>query len=109
MNAILAEDDPAAAWQRVFASLRDIALQSTKSGVLDRATVTPDRLLANTAWSLWDEFLRHAPTAVDELKKFWVQTVASGTAVLVLDGLSLRELPLIVTAATDRGLKPTSY
>ncbi len=107
LDAIVSEDDPANVWQRVFASLRDIALQVTRASALDRATVVPDRLLANTAWNLWDQFLTYAPTAVDELKRFWIQTAASGTAVLVLDGLSLRELPLIVTAAKDRGLIPT--
>lgn len=107
LNVIVAEEDPTTAWQRIFASLRDLALQSTKTGALDRATIVPDRLLANTAWNLWDEFLSHAPTAVDELKKFWTQTTATGTAVLLLDGLSLRELPLIVAAAKERGLTPT--
>lgn len=107
LDAIVSEDDPANVWQRVFASLRDTALQVTRTGALDRATVVPDRLLANTAWNLWDQFLTYAPTAVDELKRFWIQTAASGTAVLVLDGLSLRELPLIVAAAKDRGLIPT--
>lgn len=107
LDAIVSEDDPANVWQRVFASLRDTALQVTRTAALDRATVVPDRLLANTAWNLWDQFLTYAPTAVDELKRFWIQTAASGTAVLVLDGLSLRELPLIVAAAKDRGLIPT--
>lgn len=107
LNVIVAEEDPTTAWQRIFASLRELALQSTKTGALDRATIVPDRLLANTAWNLWDEFLSHAPTAVDELKKFWTQTTATGTAVLLLDGLSLRELPLIVAAAKERGLTPT--
>lgn len=107
LNVIIAEEDPATAWRRIFASLRDLALQSTKAGSLDRATIVPDRLLANTAWTLWDEFLSHAPSAVDELKKFWIQTTTSGTAVLVLDGLSLRELPMIANAAKDRGLAPT--
>lgn len=90
-----------------FSTLREIALTSTKSGFLDRATVAPDRLIANTAWSLWDDFHHYAPTAVDELKKFWVQTSASGTAILLLDGLSLRELPIMVAAAKDRGLAPS--
>jgi hypothetical protein len=107
LKVIIAEEDPATAWQQIFVRLRDLALQSTKTGALDRATIVPDRLLASTAWNLWDEFLSHAPTAVDELKKFWIQTTATGTAVLVLDGLSLRELPLIVAAAKDRGLTPT--
>jgi hypothetical protein len=71
------------------------------------ATVVPDRLTANTAWNLWDDFQSNCPTAINELKKFWVQTKASGTAVLVLDALSLRELPIIVAAAEGRGVSPT--
>ena len=39
--------------------------------------------------------------------KFWVSCGGgSGTAVLILDGLSLRELPLIVAAGQQRGLAP---
>ncbi|MBI4291279.1 MAG: hypothetical protein HY661_07370 [Betaproteobacteria bacterium] len=106
VEIIVATDDPATVWKRILANLRDLALQSTKSGVLDRATVVPDRLLANSAWNLWEEFLANAPTAIDELKKFWVNATASGTAVLVLDALSLRELPLLVAAAKARGLTP---
>lgn len=107
LKVIIAEEDPATAWQQIFERLRDIALQSTKTGALDRATIIPDRLLASTSWNLWDGFLSHAPTVVDELKKFWIQTTATGTAILILDGLSLRELPLIIAAAKDRGLTPT--
>jgi hypothetical protein len=99
--------DPAAAWKVICTGLRDRALQATKPGVLDRATVIADRLLANTAWNLWDEFPHYAPSVIDELKKFWVQTSALGTAVLVLDALSLRELPIIVAAAKERGLTAT--
>lgn len=107
VDAIVGQDDPTAAWKQILSTLREIALTSTKSGFLDRATVAPDRLIANTAWSLWDDFHHYAPTAVDELKKFWVQTSASGTAILLLDALSLRELPIMVAAAKDRGLAPS--
>jgi hypothetical protein len=107
LSLIVGGDDPATTWKRIFTSLRELSTQSTKSGFLDRATVVPDRLLANAAWNLWDEFPSSAPTAVDELKRFWMQTSASGTAILILDALSLRELPLILDAAKDRGLKPT--
>ena len=107
VEVIVGQDGPATAWKHIFAGLRELALQSTKSGVLDKATVAPDRLLANTAWNLWDDFHRHAPTVIDELKRFWVQTSASGTAILLLDALSLRELPIIIAAAKDRGLTPT--
>jgi len=67
----------------------------------------PDRLLAETAWDLWQDFPRCAPRVVNELQRFWVTPSGSGTAVLILDGLSLRELPLIVTAGQQRGLEPT--
>src|SRR4051794_35901791 len=107
VNLIVEEDDPAIAWNRICTTLHDVALQSSKSGALDKATVVPDRLLANAAWNLWDDFLHYVPTVINELKQFWVQTTATGTAVLILDALSLRELPIIIAAANDRGLKPT--
>jgi hypothetical protein len=106
VDAIVGETDPTNAWKKILNSLRELALSSAKSGALDRATVVPDRLIANTAWNLWDDFQRYAPACIDELKKYWVQTKASGTAVLLLDALSLRELPLIVEAAEKRGLIP---
>jgi hypothetical protein len=107
VNAILGERDPADAWKNILSILREVALVSQKSGAWDRATVVPDRLIANSAWNLWDDFQLNAPTAVDALKEFWIQTKASGTAVLLLDALSLRELPIILGAATERGLIPT--
>src|SRR5262249_214569 len=107
MDLIVAQADPAAAWKGICEGLREIAIQATKAGALDKATVIPDRLLANTAWILWDDFQHHAPTAVDELKRFWVPAGVSGPAVLILDGLSLRELPMVLTAAKERGLSAT--
>src|ERR1017187_9108183 len=104
IDIILGKADAATKWQRIFDALRDAALLSSKLGALDRVTVAPDQLLANAAWNLWDEFLHHAPLAIDELKKFWVAPKASGRAILILDGLSLRELPIIVNAAKERGI-----
>ena len=107
VNLVLEEKDSATAWQKIFSALRDQALQSTKNGVLDRATVAPDRLLAASAWTMWEQFQSHAPSRFSELKRFWVKTSSAGTAVLILDGLSLRELPVIVVASKSRGLEPT--
>src|SRR5687768_2250874 len=92
---IVVQDAQSITWGSILTALRDMALQSTKPGALDKSTVVPDRLLANTAWNLWDDFHHYAPTVIDELKKFWIQTTGFGTAVLVLDALSLRELPII--------------
>jgi hypothetical protein len=104
---IFQEKDPTTAWQNIFSCLRNQALQSTKTGALDRATVAPDRLLAASAWTLWEQFQTHAPSAADELKRFWVKTSSAGTAVLILDALSLREIPMIVASSRSRGLEPT--
>src|SRR5438874_383157 len=105
IQIILGKSDAGAIWRSIFDSLRDLALQ-LKQGSLDRMTVAPDRLLANGAWSLWNDYIHHAPLAANELKHFWISTAASGTAILVLDGLSLRELPLIVAAGKERGVVP---
>ena len=107
VNAVMGERDPVDAWKKILSSLREVALVSQKSGALDRATVIPDRVIANCAWNLWDDFQLTAPTAVDALKQFWIQKTASGTAVLLLDALSLREMPIILGAALERGLSPT--
>jgi hypothetical protein len=107
VDVIVAQDDPSTAWKQIFAALRELALSSSRAGALDRATVVPDRLIANTAWNLWNDFHHYAPTVIGELKKFWVQTTASGTAILLLDALSLRELPLLIAAAKERGLTPS--
>ena len=107
VSLILKSADPAETWSAIFSRLRDLALTNPGAAALHRETIVPDRLLAESAWSLWEGFPRCAPTVVDELKRFWTSTPSAGTAVLVLDGLSLRELPLIVQAGQKRGLSPT--
>ena len=52
------------------------------------------------------DFPSHAPKVIDELKWFWTSGSLSGTAILIVDALSLRELPLIVSAAEKRGIVP---
>ena len=95
---------PADTWTAIFARLRDLSLANPGAAAIHRETIVPDRLLAETAWDLWQDFPRCAPRVIDELQRFWVTAAGFGTAVLVLDGLSLRELPLIVTAGRQRGL-----
>ena len=106
VETILSARDPEAAWSHIFDRLRDLALATPSPHALYKQTVDPDRLLADSAWSLWQDFPTHAATVIDELKRFWTSGSASGTAILILDGLSLRELPLIVAAAEKRGVTP---
>ena len=105
-ETILAARDSQAAWSGIFDRLRDVALATPNPQALHKQTVDPDRLLAESAWNLWQDFPTHAPKVIDELKRFWTSSAASGTAILILDALSLRELPLIVSAAKKRGVTP---
>jgi hypothetical protein len=106
VDLILGAVDPTETWETIFTRLRDLALANPGAAAIHRETIIPDRLLAETAWDLWQEFPRCAPSVIGELKKFWVSAAGVGTAVLILDALSLRELPLIVAAGQDRGLAP---
>lgn len=104
---ILSAQPANAAWKLICDRLRDVAMGCPAPQALHKATIDPDRMLAECAWDLWSEFAGHAPKVVDELRRFWSATSMSGSAVLFLDGLSLRELPLIVAAAQKRGVIPT--
>jgi hypothetical protein len=104
---ILGEPDAEKAWAGIFDRLLTIALESARPSAIDKATITPDRLLAESAWNLWQTYPHHAPTALNALKRFWSITAPTGTAVLVLDGLSLRELNIIAKESENRSLKPS--
>jgi len=72
----------------------------------DREIGTLDHFLATTAWDLWQAFGQPALSGVertsDRLARWWTEPY-SAKAVLVLDGLSLRELPWILQGAEERG------
>jgi hypothetical protein len=93
-------------WSAIFRRLGEFALNTPNSAALHQETVVPDRLLAESAWNLWEEFPARAPSVIDELKQFWVSASSAGTAVLILDGLSLRELAPLAAAMNHRGITP---
>ncbi|MGC8541918.1 MAG: hypothetical protein ACP5QA_15005, partial [Phycisphaerae bacterium] len=106
---IICADQPAAAtWTHIFQRLQTLALAATSPATLHRETVTPDRLLAETAWDLWQQFPT-AASVVAGIRDFWQPPITSaGTAVLILDALSLRELPLIINGVKKRGIEPAN-
>lgn len=104
---ILSPQPASAAWKLICDRLRDVAQAGPAAPALHKATIDADRQLSESAWNLWSEFAVNAPKVVDELRHFWSATTTSGSAVLILDALSLRELPLIVAAAQKRGVTPT--
>lgn len=66
-----------------------------------------DDLISTSAWDLWNKFQEEVPRTSSLLRAFW-EKPAHGKAILILDGLSLRELPHLLAGAEARGLKVVS-
>ena len=103
-GTILDSGTPDKVWKELFSSLLPLARSSSSPVALHDATVVADRLLAEAAWELWEAYPASAEKTSDNLKS-WAN-VDSGKAVLILDALSLRELPILLGAAEVRGIQP---
>lgn len=68
----------------------------------DRAIGEMDHFLSSAAWDLWRSFAHAAPRNADKIVEWW-SAPYSAKAVLILDGLSLREMPWLVEGARARG------
>jgi hypothetical protein len=109
-SLILTERPAAEVWTSLFIKLGELAAATPNPTLLHRETIVPDRLLAESAWDLWQSFPSTAPKALDALRDFWsAPSSTTGTAILILDALSLRELPLILVAGQKRGVKPITF
>jgi hypothetical protein len=103
------ETTAAEVWADIFAKLQTVAESAVSPVSLHEATVTPDRLLAETAWELWAAYPTQAPKISAALKR-WAKREGgggAGRAVLIVDALSLQELPYILGAAQARDIAPT--
>jgi hypothetical protein len=100
---ILDSQSPQDAWTDIFSAMLALSQASSSPVTLHDATVIPDRLLTEAAWELWEAFPMHAEKTSGNLKGW---AVGSGKAVLILDALSLRELPILMGAAEARGIQP---
>lgn len=61
-----------------------------------------DLFLATAGWDLWNSYEAVVPRTADALASWWAERGA-GRAVLVLDALSLREVPWLLKGAAERG------
>lgn len=68
----------------------------------ERTVAAVDLWLATAAWDLWRDFESSVPRATEMLAEWWGSR-SPGRAVLILDGLSLRESPWLVEGAKARG------
>lgn len=101
---------PADAWKAIFERAWDVCKQPIEIGKADAEVARRDRTighldqyLATAAWDLWSEYESSVPLTSDALSDWWANQ-SGGRAVLILDGLSLREVPWILDGAAKRGL-----
>lgn len=97
------------AWEVVFEKLLDIFSAPLTPAHVEKEVTERERkvaelelLLSGSAWELWREFEGSVPRTTQSLIEFWNKT-SSGKAVLILDGLSLREMPWLLQEAKSRG------
>ena len=105
-NIILDNTNSETAWQDIFQSLQKLAQTTASPVALHDQTVVPDRLLSEAAWQLWYDYPFAAKRTSDELKRWCSETSSTGKAVLILDALSLRELPALIAGAMSHDVEP---
>lgn len=68
----------------------------------DREIGVLDHFLSSSAWDLWQTFGSTVERNSDRIARWWSEPYTA-KAVLILDGLSLRELPWLLQGAKERG------
>ncbi len=108
LDRLLKEPAPEA-WRIVIAQVMTIvsqplAINDAPSEVTrrDREIGTLDHLLSASGWDLWQDFGSAVERTSERLAHWWLEPY-SAKAVLILDGLSLRELPWLTKGANERG------
>jgi len=97
------------AWRVIIKSALEIACKPIAAGnapseviTRDREIGTLDHFLSSTGWDLWQVFGETVERTSDRLLRWWAEPY-SAKALLILDGLSLRELPWLLQGAKERG------
>jgi hypothetical protein len=107
----LTTSTPADAWRAIFEHAWEICSQplAAKSAAgditrRDREIAGLDLFLTTAGWDLWSSLETSVEHTSDALANWWAEQ-HGGRAVLILDALSLREVPWILQGASERGYK----
>ena len=73
----------------------------------DREVGKLDHFLATSGWELWEALGENVERTSDRLTRWWTGPYEA-KAILILDGLSLRELPWLLQGAQAAGLNVTA-
>ncbi len=109
----LTKGTPGDAWRVIIDNAVEIASKPLAAGNApsevtkrDREIGVLDHFLSSGGWDLWQAFGSTVERTSDRLARWWVEPGYGGSgakAVLILDGLSLRELPWLLQGAKERG------
>lgn len=105
----LAHSSSGEAWQTIIQHVLAIASKPLSAAGAPNEVVRRDReigdldlFLSSAGWDLWRDFSDSVERTSDRLVKWWPQPYAA-KAVLILDALSLRELPWLLQGAAEHG------
>lgn len=105
----LTRGSAADAWRVIISNAIEIASKPLAAGNApsevikrDREIGALDHFLSSSGWDLWQSFGEVVERTSDRLVRWWNEPY-SAKAVLILDGLSLRELPWLLQGAKERG------
>ena len=91
-------------WSTFTAPIADDAKPESEIINRDRGIAELENVLAGSCWDLWNHFETSVPKASQSIVEFWTR-ISGGKAILILDGLSLRETPWLIEQANARGYK----
>ncbi|MCW5234896.1 hypothetical protein [Verminephrobacter eiseniae] len=99
------------AWRAIIDSAVEMASQPLTAGSAPHEVIRRDRdigaldhFLSATSWDLWQAFGSSVERTSDRLARWWREPYGA-KGVLILDGLSLRELPWLLQGARERGFR----
>lgn len=105
----LTQTPPEEAWREIIETALALTSQAVPAGNpsgeiirRDREIGELDHFLSAGGWELWQSFGQAVETTAERLARWWGEPYAA-KAVLILDGLSLRELPWLLQGAEARG------
>jgi hypothetical protein len=97
------------AWNVIIRHTLEIAVKPLTAGNAPNEVIKRDReigaldhFLSSSGWELWKAFGSSVRRTSDRLAQWWTEPY-NARAVLVLDGLSLRELPWLLQGAQEHG------
>lgn len=104
-------EPPRQAWESIFEYVFELCGEKfanegpAEVQSRDQALADVDLFLSTVGWDLWRHYEDSVPLTSKSLAHWWDTRQGQGKAVLILDGLSLRELPWILKYADEYGFR----